>query len=199
MIVGMNHFSVVADNERQTLDFYFGLLGLLGLLGLTVGYCPALGFPGAWLYAGGAQAVLHLYFERPMPATRTGVIDHLAFSATGLAVVKAPRPASTPRASSTTCAGKPARSPGSCSAPIRMAPKSSSTSIRPRRCRAGRGASARRRCGRVRASLAGCAVRLGDLRNSAGGRRNSAHRRAVAGQQLAAPWPLVRRGSSRGS
>ena len=108
MIVGMNHFTIVAEDERQTLDFY------VGLLGLTVGHRPALGFPGAWLYAGGAQAVLHLYFERPMPATRTGVIDHLAFSATGLSVVKAPRPASTPRASSTTCAAKPARSPGSC-------------------------------------------------------------------------------------
>ena len=83
MIVGMNHFTIVAEDERQTLDYY------VGLLGLTVGHRPALGFPGAWLYAGGAQAVLHLYFERPMPATRTGVIDHLAFSATGLSVVKA--------------------------------------------------------------------------------------------------------------
>ena len=83
MIVGMNHFTIVAEDERNTLDFY------VGLLGLTVGHRPALGFPGAWLYAGGAQAVLHLYFERPLPATRTGVIDHLAFSATGLSVVKA--------------------------------------------------------------------------------------------------------------
>ena len=83
MIVGMNHFTIVAEDERQTLDYY------VGLLGLTVGHRPALGFPGAWLYAGGAQAVLHLYFGRPMPATRTGVIDHLAFSATGLSVVKA--------------------------------------------------------------------------------------------------------------
>ena len=86
MIVGMNLFTIVAEDERQTLDFY------VGLFGLTVGYRRALGFPGAWLNAGGAQAVLHLYFERPMPATRTGVIDHLAFSATGLSVVKAPRP-----------------------------------------------------------------------------------------------------------
>ena len=86
MIVGMNHLTIVAEDERQTLDFY------VGLLGLTVGYRPALGFPGAWLYAGGAQAVLHLYFERPMPATRTGVIDHLAFGATGLSVVKAQGP-----------------------------------------------------------------------------------------------------------
>ena len=83
MIVGMNHFTIVAEDERKTLDFY------VGLLGLNVGHRPALGFPGAWLYAGGTQAVLHMFFERPMPATRTGVIDHLAFSATGLSVVKA--------------------------------------------------------------------------------------------------------------
>ncbi len=83
MIVGMNHFTIVAEDERKTLDFY------VGLLGLQVGPRPELGFPGAWLYAGGPQAVLHMYFERPMPATRSGVIDHMAFSATGLKAVKA--------------------------------------------------------------------------------------------------------------
>ena len=83
MIVGMNHFTIVAEDERKTLDFY------VGLLGLSMGHRPDLGFPGAWLYAGGPRAVLHMYFERPMPALRTGVIDHLAFSATGLKAVKA--------------------------------------------------------------------------------------------------------------
>ena len=83
MIVGMNHFTITAEDERKTLDFY------VGLLGLTVGARPDLGFPGAWLYAGGTQAVLHMVFERPLPAQRTGVIDHMAFSATGLKAVKA--------------------------------------------------------------------------------------------------------------
>jgi len=83
MIVGMNHFTVIAENEQQTLDFY------VGLLGLTVGARPDLGFAGAWLYAGGEQAVLHLYFDRPVPKQRAGVIDHLAFSAEGLKAVKA--------------------------------------------------------------------------------------------------------------
>ena len=83
MIVGMNHFTIVAEDERTTLDFY------VGLLGLQVGLRPDLGFPGAWLYAGGPQAVLHMYFGRPMPSTRSGVIDHMAFSATGLKAVKA--------------------------------------------------------------------------------------------------------------
>ena len=83
MIVGMNHFTVIAEDEAQTLDFY------VSLLGLTVGHRPDLGFPGAWLYAGGSQAVLHMYFGRPLPAQRAGVIDHMAFSATDLRAVKA--------------------------------------------------------------------------------------------------------------
>ncbi|MEO7055420.1 MAG: VOC family protein [Caldimonas sp.] len=83
MIVGMNHFTVVAEDEAKTLAFY------VDLLGLTVGHRPDLGFPGAWLYAGGPQAVLHMYFDRPMPAQRTGVLDHMAFTATGLRAVKA--------------------------------------------------------------------------------------------------------------
>lgn len=83
MIVGMNHFTVIAEDETKTLDFY------VGLLGLTVGPRPNLGFPGAWLYAGGPQAVLHMYFDRPVPPQRAGVIDHMAFSARDLRAVKA--------------------------------------------------------------------------------------------------------------
>lgn len=83
MIHGMNHFTVTAEDRDLTLDFYCGLLGL------REGHRPDLGFPGAWLYAGGPQAVLHLYWDRPMPSQRTGVIDHLAFTASGLKEVKA--------------------------------------------------------------------------------------------------------------
>ena len=83
MIVGMNHFTVIAEDEHKTLAFY------VDLLGMTVGHRPDLGFPGAWLYAGGPHAVLHMYFDRPMPAHRAGVIDHMAFSATDLKSVKA--------------------------------------------------------------------------------------------------------------
>lgn len=83
MIVGMNHFTVISEHPQTTLDFY------VGLLGLTVGHRPDLGFPGAWLYADAPQAVLHVYFDRPLPAQRAGVIDHMAFSASGLRAVKA--------------------------------------------------------------------------------------------------------------
>ncbi|MBS0447374.1 MAG: VOC family protein [Proteobacteria bacterium] len=83
MIVGMNHFTAIAEDPQTTLDFY------VGLLGLTVGHRPDLGFDGAWLYAGGEQAVLHLYFDRPPPAHRAGVIDHMAFTAKDVKAVKA--------------------------------------------------------------------------------------------------------------
>jgi len=83
MIVGMNHFTVISQDTEKTLDFY------VGLLGLTAGHRPDLGFPGAWLYGGGPQAVLHVYFDRPVPPQRAGVIDHMAFSATDLKTVKA--------------------------------------------------------------------------------------------------------------
>jgi catechol 2,3-dioxygenase-like lactoylglutathione lyase family enzyme len=83
MIVGMNHFTILAADERATLDFY------VGLLGLTVGPRPELGFSGAWLHAGGAHAVLHIVFGRPLPAQRAGVIDHMAFTARDLRSVKA--------------------------------------------------------------------------------------------------------------
>lgn len=83
MIEALNHFTITAEDRTKTLAFYCGLLGL------QEGQRPDLGFPGAWLYAGGAQAVLHVFWDRPMPAGRTGVIDHMAFSARDLRAVKA--------------------------------------------------------------------------------------------------------------
>ena len=81
MISGMNHFTVLADDLDRTLHFY------VDLLGLTPGPRPDLGFPGAWLYVGDS-AVLHIIGGRGLPAQRAGVIDHMAFSASGLAAVK---------------------------------------------------------------------------------------------------------------
>ena len=83
MIEGMNHFTITAQDRARTLDFY------VGLLGLREGHRPELGFPGAWLYGGVPQAVPHIYWDRPLPAQRTGVIDHLAFTARDLAAGKA--------------------------------------------------------------------------------------------------------------
>jgi catechol 2,3-dioxygenase-like lactoylglutathione lyase family enzyme len=83
MIVGMNHFTVIAEDRQKTLDFY------VGVLGLNVGHRPDLGFDGAWLYGDGPQALVHLYFDRAPPAQRAGVIDHMAFTAKDVKGVKA--------------------------------------------------------------------------------------------------------------
>jgi catechol 2,3-dioxygenase-like lactoylglutathione lyase family enzyme len=84
VIHGMNHFTITAEDRDKTLDFYCGLLGLVE------GHRPDLGFPGAWLYSPkGGAAVLHIYWDRPMPSLRTGVIDHMAFTSSDLKAVKA--------------------------------------------------------------------------------------------------------------
>ena len=83
MIVGMNHFTVIAEDRQKTLDFY------VGLLGLREGHRPDLGFDGAWLYGDAPGAIVHLYFDRKPPEQRAGVIDHMAFTATDVKGVKA--------------------------------------------------------------------------------------------------------------
>jgi len=74
----MNHFTVLTDDVETTVRFYREVIGL------AQGPRPPLGFPGAWLYAGN-QAVLHVVGGRQRSELRAGVIDHMAFSATGLA------------------------------------------------------------------------------------------------------------------
>jgi catechol 2,3-dioxygenase-like lactoylglutathione lyase family enzyme len=82
MIRALNHCTVLTDDLDVTLDFY------IELLGLESGPRPDLGFPGAWLYAGGT-AVLHIVAGRKLPEQRAGVLDHVAFTASGLAGLKA--------------------------------------------------------------------------------------------------------------
>ncbi len=81
MISGLNHFTVLTDDLDKTLHFY------VGILGLAAGARPDLGFPGSWLYAG-KDAVLHIVGGRSLPTQRAGVLDHMAFSAHGLATIK---------------------------------------------------------------------------------------------------------------
>ncbi len=68
MIVGMNHFTVIAEDRAEDA----GLLHA-ACWACSEGPRPDLGFPGAWLYgrwtAGGAA---QCYFERPVPPERSG-------------------------------------------------------------------------------------------------------------------------------
>ncbi len=74
----MNHFTILTDDVDGTVRFYGELLGL------AAGPRPAFDFPGAWLYAG-EQPILHVVGGRPRRELKTGVIDHMAFTAVGLA------------------------------------------------------------------------------------------------------------------
>ena len=75
---GMNHFNILTDDVDATVDFYRNAVGL------EPGPRPDLGCPGAWMYAGG-RPILHISGGRSKDQLKPGVIDHMAFSATGLA------------------------------------------------------------------------------------------------------------------
>jgi len=88
-VTGMDHFTILTAELDRTVTFYRELLGL------EPGWRPAFPFPGAWLYcndradsSGGGRsdhAVLHVVAGRGVPNPPAGVIDHMAFSAMGLA------------------------------------------------------------------------------------------------------------------
>ena len=73
----MNHFTILTDKLDETVSFYRELLEL------ETGERPPFKFPGAWMYSNG-QAILHIIAGKALPEERAGVIDHMAFSATGL-------------------------------------------------------------------------------------------------------------------
>lgn len=86
---GLHHYTLRPVDLEETKDWY------VDLLGLEVGHRPPLPFPGYWLYTGG-QPTVHLIgpreSERDMPpraAGQTGLLDHVAFSCTGLRAMKA--------------------------------------------------------------------------------------------------------------
>lgn len=75
----VNHFTILTDDLPTTLDFYARFLDL------SPGPRPAFTFPGAWLYAkDSADPILHIVAGRERSRLVPGVIDHMAFSASGL-------------------------------------------------------------------------------------------------------------------
>ena len=84
---GLNHYTIRPADLERTKAFYADLLGL------EVGERPPLPFPGYWLYSGGAPTV-HLIGPRerdahlPREPGATGLLDHIAFSCTGLAEMR---------------------------------------------------------------------------------------------------------------
>ena len=78
-VSAMNHFTILTDDLDKTIAFYREHLGL------QPGPRPPFTFPGAWLYAEGARhAILHVIADRARAELLKGVIDHNAFTGTGL-------------------------------------------------------------------------------------------------------------------
>ena len=84
----LNHYTIKPVDLETTKDFY------VNVLGLEVGYRPPLAFPGYWLYCSG-QPTVHLIGPRaadegkpPRRAAETGLLDHIAFSCTGLKAMR---------------------------------------------------------------------------------------------------------------
>jgi len=85
----LEHFLVVSEDMDATRDFYCDVLGM------TVGFRPALDFPGYWLYLGDAGCLHVAEWETYARWTRevdipmstkapgSGPVDHIAFNATG--------------------------------------------------------------------------------------------------------------------
>ena len=72
-IQGIDHINIGTDKLAETITFFEGL-------GLAVGWRPAFGFPGAWLYSG-ERAVVHLVeLETAKSASDTAALDHFAFA-----------------------------------------------------------------------------------------------------------------------
>ncbi len=85
----LNHYTIKPVDLEATRKFYSEILGL------PVGDRPPLGFPGYWLYCGDVPTV-HLVGPKAedvgKPARRpgaTGLLDHIAFSCTGLREIRA--------------------------------------------------------------------------------------------------------------
>jgi catechol 2,3-dioxygenase-like lactoylglutathione lyase family enzyme len=73
----MSHFTILTKDVAGTEAFYAEMLGLRS------GYRPPISRPGVWLYAEDTP-ILHVIDPMQMPKDPSGVLDHMAFNATGL-------------------------------------------------------------------------------------------------------------------
>ena len=76
-----NHFTILTDDLPATLAFYEEHLNL------KPGARPPFTFPGAWLYADagkGPDPILHIVAGIAKERLVKGVIDHMAFTGSGL-------------------------------------------------------------------------------------------------------------------
>ena len=75
-LLRMDHFTIVSNRPVETLAFY-------QMLGFQNGPRPDFPAPGLWLYVEG-EPILHVIFTDGESPPSRGVLDHMAFAATGL-------------------------------------------------------------------------------------------------------------------
>ena len=73
----LDHYTIRTADVDESVKFY------VEALGLVQGARPAFDFPGAWLYCG-ERPVVHLVGGARRADPGTGMIDHVAFRASGL-------------------------------------------------------------------------------------------------------------------
>lgn len=78
----LDHYTIKTTDVDRTARFYEEVLGL------ERGASPALDFPIVWLYARG-RPVLHIVGRDRVEETDGGLVDHVAFRATGYREIKA--------------------------------------------------------------------------------------------------------------
>jgi catechol 2,3-dioxygenase-like lactoylglutathione lyase family enzyme len=75
-VARMDHFTILTKDLEATTRFYGDILGF------APGPRPAFKFPGVWLYNDG-RPILHVIHRDTIP-DGTGVLDHMAYWASGL-------------------------------------------------------------------------------------------------------------------
>lgn len=83
-IHALNHYAIRSADMKHSRDFY------VEVLGLVEGERPPFPFPGYWLYCGD-QAAVHIVGQDVAArgyGPRTGALDHIAFSASGVEAMR---------------------------------------------------------------------------------------------------------------
>jgi catechol 2,3-dioxygenase-like lactoylglutathione lyase family enzyme len=85
----LDHYAIRTTDVARSIKFYEDALGLKS------GYRPPFQFPGAWLYAAplpgeaAGKPIVHLAVIAADESAETGAFDHIAFTATGIAEMRA--------------------------------------------------------------------------------------------------------------
>ena len=73
-VASLDHVNILTNDVEACRQFY------IDVLGFEEGFRPDFGFPGLWIYLGGAPVVHFIQSKKQQPLN-SGTIDHIAFRA----------------------------------------------------------------------------------------------------------------------